>query len=574
MRIRKVSIDRFRGIKHLDWTLDSRFVCLIGPGDSTKTTILDAIELALSSRWSIPFADVDFYMADYSEPLEIRVTVAEPPADLLADDRFGLSLRGWDVKRGIVDDPDDGCEPVLTVRLRVDSSLDPVWTVIKYDADEGKRISAKDRERLGVYRLGVDVDRHLSWGKGSALSRLTESLPSAQSYLADAARQLRDGLQKQSLPQLAEAAEQGRRAAVELGLGNAQKFAPGLDTRQVSLGMAALTLHEGTVPVSCRGTGGRRLAALGLQKSGVPEGAILLIDEIEHGLEPFRIRRLLQAMKNSGNTTPSGQVLTTTHSTIVVVELDASALHIVRSASGQTKVNAITPIEDALQALVRSASEALFARRVIVCEGKTELGVCRALSRYWAKLHDGEPLSYRGVVCAVGGEGGGTEAPSNAMRLRSLGYEVAYFGDSDRPLSPGEQKLTEVGIRVILWEGAVSIEERIACDLPLPQLQSLVDLAAQHFGEQSVTDKIASHLQGSQFTSAVIQDWLQHYTEDQIRAAIGRAAKSASANSKAWFKRIDIGEELGEIVVSALSEIRERDLGKKIADLEGWAYDE
>jgi hypothetical protein len=108
----------------------------------------------------------------------------------------------------------------------------------------------------------------------------------------------------------------------------------------------------------------------------------------------------------------------------------------------------------------------------------------------------------------------------------------------------------------------------------LPQLQSLVDLAAQHFGEQSVTDKIASHLQGSQFTSAVIQDWLQHYTEDQIRAAIGRAAKSASANSKAWFKRIDIGEELGEIVVSALSEIRERDLGKKIADLEGWAYDE
>ena len=52
MRIRRVDIENFRGIKRASWRLpkDQAFFALIGPGDSTKTTLLTAIERALHDR--------------------------------------------------------------------------------------------------------------------------------------------------------------------------------------------------------------------------------------------------------------------------------------------------------------------------------------------------------------------------------------------------------------------------------------------------------------------------------------------------------------------------------------------
>ena len=83
MVIRHVKITRFRGIKELEWAVDGRMVCLVGPGDSTKTTILDAIELALAPRWPVQFSDVDFYECESKpdDPIEIEVTVGELPEE-------------------------------------------------------------------------------------------------------------------------------------------------------------------------------------------------------------------------------------------------------------------------------------------------------------------------------------------------------------------------------------------------------------------------------------------------------------------------------------------------------------
>ena len=46
-------IRNFRGIRELDWHVDGTILCLVGPGDSTKTTILDAIELAMTPQWNV-----------------------------------------------------------------------------------------------------------------------------------------------------------------------------------------------------------------------------------------------------------------------------------------------------------------------------------------------------------------------------------------------------------------------------------------------------------------------------------------------------------------------------------------
>jgi predicted ATP-binding protein involved in virulence len=49
-RIRKLSIRNFRSAQSLDWTPSPGIKCLVRPGDSGKSSILDAIDLCLGSR--------------------------------------------------------------------------------------------------------------------------------------------------------------------------------------------------------------------------------------------------------------------------------------------------------------------------------------------------------------------------------------------------------------------------------------------------------------------------------------------------------------------------------------------
>ena len=94
MRIYHLQVQHFRGIEHLDWKVRGNLVCLVGPGDSTKSTVLDAIELALLPRWNQSFDDTDFYATDTSKPISITVTVGDLPKKFMDEEEFGLELRG------------------------------------------------------------------------------------------------------------------------------------------------------------------------------------------------------------------------------------------------------------------------------------------------------------------------------------------------------------------------------------------------------------------------------------------------------------------------------------------------
>ena len=77
MRIAKLEISNYRGIRTLDWSPSPGMNCLIGPGDSTKTTILDAIDLALNPRSNYLGADTDFYNLNFEAPATITVTLVD-----------------------------------------------------------------------------------------------------------------------------------------------------------------------------------------------------------------------------------------------------------------------------------------------------------------------------------------------------------------------------------------------------------------------------------------------------------------------------------------------------------------
>lgn len=54
MSVKLINIERSQGIRELEGRVGGEFVWLVGPGDSTKTTILDSVEFALCPRRNIP----------------------------------------------------------------------------------------------------------------------------------------------------------------------------------------------------------------------------------------------------------------------------------------------------------------------------------------------------------------------------------------------------------------------------------------------------------------------------------------------------------------------------------------
>ncbi|MEX2623974.1 MAG: AAA family ATPase [Acidimicrobiia bacterium] len=558
MNLRQLLVRNFRGIQHLNWVPNGQAICLVGSGDATKTTILDAIEWCLSPRWSLPISDADFHGVVVNQPIVIEATVGEVPAALLSDQKYGLDQRGWGPD-GLRDEPADDDESVLTIRLTIDDSLEPLWEVVNDRQPEPRRVSARDREALGATRVGSDVERHLTWGRGSALLRMTGSTDEMERTLADAHRTARQTVNKADLAALVEASQVASEAATDLGAGRRDTYSPALDPGAMGMGAAALGLHEGAIPVRAAGLGSRRLAALAVQRRSFREGAIVLIDEIEAGLEPHRLRHLLRTLRAG----ESGQVLMTTHSPITVVELPCQHLRVVISDGATTTVQEL-PGE--LQAAVRAAPEALLGRRVIVCEGKTEVGLCRALDLSWTEAR-GVPPADRGVV-VVPGEG--TSAPRTALAFASLRYPTALLADSDVANDPDEAALAAGDVKAFIWEGEASTEERVALDVPWDVLMAIVDRARELFDEdvpEAATNAIATRLGADQGTGP--EEWREGgFGEAEIRAAIGRTAKSAR-----WFKRTDLGEILGRIVVDALPRMPDTDLATKLDGLADWAYD-
>ena len=90
-------------------------------------------------------------------------------------------------------------------------------------------------------------------------------------------------------------------------------------------------MHDGKVPIRRAGLGTRRLLAFALQRGTSSKGGITLIDEVEHGLEPHRIRQLIKKLAPEDKV---GQIIMSSHSPVPLVELSAESLQLVRSQDG------------------------------------------------------------------------------------------------------------------------------------------------------------------------------------------------------------------------------------------------
>ena len=498
MRIVHVKIRNYRGIQKLDWSPAATVNCLIGPGDSTKTTILDAIELALNPRSYLLADDSDFFNLDVTTPIKITVTVAGLPPEVKSDDRYGLYLRGWSQKDSKVEDePGEALEDALSIRVAIDESLEPRWSIyndrIGDDETDPPTVRYKDTRQFATTRLGPYAERHLGWGRHSVLTRISKSDESVSLQLAQASRAARDAFRQNSRDVFAESVSRAEELRKYFAVPIRERYVAELDVQGINITTGGISLHDGRLPLRRLGTGSARLIVSALQHEA-GGSKIALIDEIEHGLEPHRIARLLKYLKlpplgaNKGSVS---QLFLTTHSPVVIRELAAPDLFAVRSESGVTEVRSVAAGAkdiDAVQRYLRSSPSAFLARRVLVGEGRTEQGLLRGLDAWWAASGNGS-FALRGAIAIDGS--GNANAPAIADHLLTLGYNVLLLLDSDEPSLPDlVDSVKRKGGRVLEWADGCSTEERMFLDVPWNTVIKLVTLVVGNVGPDSVRDNI------------------------------------------------------------------------------------
>lgn len=543
-KIYSLKIRHYRGIENFSQIFGfSNFIVLIGRGDSCKSTILRAISAVLSPNWNVNFTDMDFYKGDTSRPIEIEVDLLNVPTELLDENKYGLYIRllkGDIIEDDVTDMDTDQTNPLLTIKLLVGDTLEPKWKVTNgRDGIEDKEITATDRAKLNMFMVSDYVDNHFAYSKGSPLyALLRQNLTDKTAIgkkIVEVVRNAHTAVQNaKTFDEFDEKIQNVKDSATQLGL-DLSELKTLLEFKENAYTESNISLHDGDIPYRLHGKGSKRLLSIAIQKELTDNGGIVLIDEIEQGLEPDRIVNLTRLLKES----KKGQVFVTTHSSYVLVEAKASNLFLMRKGA-----TLMTTFNDELsQKLLRSHPESFFSQKIICCEGKTEQGILRSLNCSLQSTDKGG-FSALGIVEANGK--GGSNCYTDANFFLSKGFDVCIIADNDvDSLEKFKDYATKKGIPMALCDKGLCIEKQLFKDLPWEAVIELVEHAIKENDNLS----IASDLNISEASD------LEKVTKEkraELRIILG---DKSVAKKKDWYKDIYGGEFLGSIWLRYLDQL-------------------
>jgi predicted ATP-dependent endonuclease of OLD family len=550
-KIHQLEINNYRGIRNFIHTFDNDFVCLIGRGDSGKTTILEAINAVLTPQWNFNFNDTDFNNGNIESPIEIKATLYDLPTELLSESKYGLHKRLLNNKGVIIDnieneDSEDN-KDLITIKLIVTGDLEPKWFVTNNREQEDIEIRSRDRARLNVFLVSDYLDRHFSWSKGAPLYSLLkaeDSSTTTEELIVDANRKIRNNLiDSDSFNSLNGLLENIKLSAKLLGLSDTEVKAF-LDFRNSPIKDGNIALYSSEIPYRLKGKGSKRLLSIAIQLELVKEGGIILIDEIEQGLEPDRVKHLVKILKERGNR----QVIITTHSCNVIEELSYKDIFLKINSSEN-----LVSFDESFQGCLRNNANAFFAKKIIVCEGATEVGICRSLDQHRINQLEKMNFSLLGIGLV---DGTGANFVSYCQSFKSAGYDICAFCDSDdAAINIQKQELENLGIKIVDCDDPNSIEQQLINDLPWGSVNRLVLKAIEIKSEEHVFAVTAV---------SQVEDLLESDTPE-LRELLGNKAKS-----KGWFKRIDHGEYIGKEWFDCISEISATTLKTEFDNLNNW----
>lgn len=299
------------------------------------------------------------------------------------------------------------------------------------------------------------LEKHFTWGSGTPLYAISKGDMDLSEYNSKFIKPIRDAVDKineNDFSTLNKCFEDSISSEL-IPIANTKTR---LEAKDIHFSINKLSLHdENGIPYRLKGKGSKRLLSTSIQLATVKDGGITLIDEIEQGLEPDRIKKLVNLIKTTAQESDS-QIFITTHSNNVITELGAENIFIIRRNDTDGTIIA-KEVPKELTNVVRACAEAFFAKKVIVCEGKTEVGICRAIDNY-LKANNEHVMSYYGCIAI---EGSGSEFAKRSNTIKNLGFETLVFCDSDRACSPSKEDLNNAGVIICDCEESNSIETQV-----------------------------------------------------------------------------------------------------------------
>ncbi len=560
MHIVELGIKNFRGIKSFHHIFDEKqLICLVGQGDSGKTTILEAISLALSPTWNIPFCDNDFYMKNVEEPIEIEVSVKIPESFVL-ESKFGLYMRFWNAKSSTISDvPIEDGNKIITIKLEVKENLEPKWYVYNNCQEENyKEISNSDRAKFNCFMISDYTDKHFAWSQGSPLNALISS-KEINSTKSNSVEPLRNALNTINSSDF-ETFNKTFSENVETHLVDIDGIKTLMDSREIYYNQNKLSLHDKNgIPFRAKGKGTRRLLSAVLQFTNKEDGSITLIDELEQGLEPYRVKTFVRELKNE--LLNKHQIFITTHSVNVITEVNANNIIVLRNNNGD--LNAINVVED-LQSIVRAFPEALFSKKLIVCEGNTEYGICNALDEILFQKQNIPMFLYGCIPIKAGG---GSKIFKYSKELSKLNFNILAFCDTDVDKdNVKKEELKNLGIKICDCEEGNCIEKQLFKDLPFESIIQLIEYAIKNKFE---TETSFINTMNSKYNDTDFTNW-RTIDNSNVRTAYGTEAVSNS-----WYKSETGGRKLGEVISAQINNIdSESHLKKQLEALINWVTSE
>lgn len=541
--LKRLRLQRYRGLEDFAWNPNPGVNVILGGGDVGKTTILDALALLLSPSSSAQVTEGDYWRRDTNSGFSIEGVFWCPDgSDVLDALRKTAWPWTWDGAAAVLPDlegepADPGADDsVLVFRVSANEDYEVSWEIVNPNGTVD-HLPVAVRRKIGLVWLEGDDrnDKDLRLVYGSALDRLIGD-PALKSRLAEAlsTTDIRSKLLPEAESSLTELdktfANQALPRSLNVGLASSR----GLSLNAL-VGLTAL--QDGTpLPLTTWGAGTRRLAALQIAAANQSGSPVMVVDELERGLEPHRQRVLMRALSQSGR-----QVFLTTHSPTIVSAAEEGTLWFLDAS------RTIGPIAKRSATHARRDPETFLARLAIVAEGKTEVGFVEHLLDL---ALDGLRLEY-GIWVTDGT--GNDNALALLESLGSAGIQVGGFVDfEDR--NPERWKRLRETMGDLLWQWeAGCLEENVIPLVPEDRLEEFVrDAGGDLTGLRHRT--LQDRLQASDKSWATLVAEAPDIREAVTQAAsgfvpdaiVGDDRKTYQSHARTWFKRDGGGLELAQ----------------------------
>ena len=544
--LKRLRIDQFRGLKSFIWRPAPHINFILGGGDVGKSTVLEAIALLLSPTGNYALSDNDYYDKKVAEEFVIEAVVSVADGVPISEQRKMNWPWDWNGEDAVaLAEGEKPHDPVYRFRVRGTAELELSYEVVQ-PSGEIEGFSTTLRRAIGIVRLSGDErnDRDLRLVQGSALDRMLDDkgfrARAGQVLGASEVGKLLNPEAQKALGSLS-TVFRGRDLPGPLDLGVTGGAGMPLNAL---IGLTAAKAGV-SLPLINWGAGTRRLAALTIAGALHERAPITLVDEIERGLECYRQRILIRALRESAS-----QVFATTHSPVSLRAASDCSFWYLDSAG------VIGPLEGkAVRRQLGCDPEAFLARTLIAAEGATEVGFVTSLLEQTLDL---APADYGIHVTDTGSNEGALELLES---LSKSGLQFAGMADNENKYDERWAKVKAcLGDRLLRWQNICLEQEIFAC-LTDAQLESfIVDPAGELTGYRLRTlairlgceEKDFHTLQakaGANFRRIIAEAFLG-IVPAHLAAAEKPIRKTYQAHAQNWFKSIEGGRELAQKVVS------------------------